>query len=92
MPCTPEHCDEHDFMVAPGSAWCRMEFAKRGRNNKGGRVAAEMDLVEAIDRMGDLVEQLLEERKERFRPRRRAEPPQEIKKTKSNEGYKWNQQ
>jgi len=91
MPCTPDWCDEHDFMVASGSAWCLMEFAKRG-GNKGGRVAAEMGLVEAIDRMGDLVEQLLDERKARFKPRRQAEPPQEIKEKKSSEAYKWNQQ
>jgi len=90
MPCTPEYCDEHDYMVASGSAWCRMEFAKRA--SEGGRVAAEMGLTEAIDRMGDLVEELLEERKERFRPRRQAGPPQEKKEKKSSEGYKWNQQ
>ena len=90
MPCTTDYCDEHDFMVAPGSAWCRMEYAKRA--NEGGRVAAEMGLSEAINRMGDLVEQLLDERKARFRPRRQAEPPQEIKEKKSSEAYKWNQQ
>ena len=90
MPCTPEYCDEHDYMVASGSAWCRMEFAKR--KNEGGKAAIEMGLTEAIDRMGDLVEELLEERKERFRPRRQAGPPQEKKEKKSSEGYKWNQQ
>jgi hypothetical protein len=48
-----------------------MEFAKRG--NEGGRVAVEMGLSEALHRIGDLVEVLLEEKRERFTPRRQAE-------------------
>ena len=58
MPCNPDWCDDHDFMVAPNSGWCRMEFAKRG--NEGGRVAVEMGLSEAINRMGDLVRKYLD--------------------------------
>ena len=71
MPCTTDYCDEHDYVVAPGSAWCRMEYAKR--QNEGGRVAVEMGLSEALHRIGDLVEVMLEEKRERFKPRRQAE-------------------
>ena len=87
MPCTPDYCDEHDFMVAPNSGWCRMEFAKRG--NEGGRVAVEMGLSEAINRMGDLVEQLLDERQARFQRRRQPEPETPTKRTPSEGGYQW---
>tara|TARA_R100000306_G_C4337352_1_gene123444 strand:- start:543 stop:812 length:270 start_codon:yes stop_codon:yes gene_type:complete len=87
MPCTPDYCDEHDFMVASGSAWCRMEFAKRA--NEGGRVAAEMGLSDAIYRMGDLVEELLEERKARFQRRRQPEPEAPTKRKPSEGGYQW---
>ena len=87
MPCTPDYCDEHDFMVAPGSAWCRMEFAKRA--NEGGRVAVEMGLTDAIYRMGDLVEELLEDRKTRFKPRRQAEPETPKPNQPKEGGYNW---
>ena len=87
MPCTTDYCDEHDFMVASGSAWCRMEYAKHA--NEGGRVAAEMGLAEAIDRMGDLVEQLLDERQARFQRRRQPEPETPTKRTPSEGGYQW---
>ena len=87
MPCTPDYCDEHDFMVAPNSGWCRMEFAKRG--NEGGRVAVEMGLSEAINRMGDLVEELLEDRKARFKPRRQAEPETPKPNQPKEGGYNW---
>ena len=87
MPCTPDYCDEHDFMVAPNSGWCRMEFAKRG--NEGGRVAVEMGLSEAINRMGDLVEQLLDERQARFQRRRQPEPEAPTKRTPNEGGYQW---
>ena len=76
MPCTPDNCDIHDFMVAPNSAWCRMEYAKR--SGEGSRLASEMGLADAIFRMGDLVEELLTERKSRFKPTRQqteAKPP-----------------
>ena len=76
MPCTPDNCDIHDFMVASGSAWCRMEYAKR--SSEGSRLASEMGLADAILRVGDLVEELLEERKSRFKPSRQqtdAKPP-----------------
>ena len=75
-------------MVASGSAWCLMEFAKRG-GNKGGRVAAEMGLVEAMDRVGDLVEQLLDERQARFQRRRQPEPEAPTKRTPTEGGYQW---
>ena len=87
MPCTTDYCDEHDFMVAPGSAWCRMEYAKRA--NEGGRVAVEMGLAEVIDRMGDLVEQLLDERQARFQRRRQPEPEAPTKRKPSEGGYQW---
>ena len=87
MPCTPDYCDEHDFMVAPNSGWCRMEFAKRG--NEGGRVAVEMGLTDAIYRMGDLVEELLEDRKARFKPRRQAEPETPKPNQPKEGGYNW---
>ena len=87
MPCTPDYCDEHDFIVAPNSGWCRMEFAKRG--NEGGRVAIEMSLTDAIYRMGDLVEELLEDRKARFKPRRQAEPETPKPKQPKEGGYNW---
>ncbi len=76
MPCTPDYCDDHDYMVASGSAWCRVEYAKR--SSEGSRLASEMGLADAIYRMGDLVEELLTERKSRFTPRRQqteAKPP-----------------
>jgi len=87
MPCTPDYCDEHDFMVAPNSGWCRMEFAKRA--NEGGRVAVEMGLTDAIYRMGDLVEELLEDRKARFKPRRQAEPETPKPNQPKEGGYNW---
>ena len=87
MPCNPDWCDEHDFMVAPNSGWCRMEFAKRG--NEGGRVAVEMGLTDAIYRMGDLVEELMEDRKARFKPRRQAEPETPKPNQPKEGGYNW---
>jgi len=92
MRCDPDYCDIHDFAVAPNSAWCRMEYHKRG--SEGSRLATEMGLSEAINRMGDLVQDLLDERKTRFQPRRQAapNPPEEKKEIKSGEGYRWNQE
>jgi len=87
MPCTPDYCDEHDFMVAPNSGWCRMEFAKRG--NEGGRVAVEMGLTDALYRIGDLVEELMEDRKARFKPRRQAEPETPKPNQPKEGGYNW---
>jgi len=87
MPCNPDWCDDHDFMVAPNSGWCRMEFAKRG--NEGGRVAVEMGLTDALYRIGDLVEELMEDRKTRFKPRRQAEPEAPKPKQPKEGGYNW---
>ena len=70
MDCNADYCDEHDFMVAPNSAWCRMEFAKR--SSDGSRLASNVGLADAIHRLGDLVEELLEDKKSRFQPRQQT--------------------
>jgi hypothetical protein len=91
MRCDPDYCDIHDFVVAPGSAWCQMEYRKRG--SEGSRLATEMGLAEAINRMADLVQDLLDERQTRFRPRYQAapDPPKEKKEIKPR-GYQWSQE
>ena len=43
MRCDPDYCDIHDFAVAPNSAWCRMEYHKRG--SEGSRLRRSTEWV-----------------------------------------------
>ena len=72
MACNANHCDEHDFMVAPNSAWCLMEYSKR--SGDGSRLASDVGLAvaDAIHRIADLVEDMLEAPKSRFQPRQQT--------------------